>query len=643
MARVLRSKHLRSALYYLQGGKCAMCGKLLPDDWHADHVVPYSVSGRTNVHEMQALCPACNLAKGAKMLRKHQAAMKDISERIRTGISKADSIIVQVTPGGGKSALPMILSKEIAEPLGYKICWVVPRDALRRQAEKGFISKFMRGMIGHDGLIRASGNEARPARNTNGYVTTYQAIAAHPELHRQEFDLHNYILFLDECHHVPEKGTDEEAAYYQALSPLVNHPNCKLKVFASGTLERHDGNRIAFLPYKRAINADVVDLDANDTTEVIRYSRKDALEERAIVPLHFHVMDGNARWLNPITGEERNVESIAESAARDQGAVLRTILQTQYAYSLLDKCFDRWQDYKEAIYPKAKMLVIAPTIGVAKEYQQHLLLRNHAALIATSDDTPKAHKNIDRFKGVRKAGPEVDLLVTVGMAYEGLDVPQVTHVACLTNIRSRPWVEQSICRANRTDEGKTHGYIFIPDDPRMKSIVEAIEAEQAAVVVTWPKEKSTVGRKDGEQEIVQPEPIHGDVTRERAQGLEDGTHTGYDETETILQAMKHANMKAVSVIQVKQMMAFMGAGVVPNSNNPPNYENDDVLTPSELETKLRKSLTRAVNRAGNSDVETIIGIRKELKAKFGGVDTASVKSLQWMLKWVDEKYGGVTG
>lgn len=66
MPRTLQSKKLRSLLYYSQDGKCAICGRDLPDDWHADHIVPWVVSQRTNVHEMQALCPRCNLQKGAK-------------------------------------------------------------------------------------------------------------------------------------------------------------------------------------------------------------------------------------------------------------------------------------------------------------------------------------------------------------------------------------------------------------------------------------------------------------------------------------------------------------------------------------------------------------------------------------------------
>lgn len=65
-ARCLRSKGLRNALYRAAGGRCAECGAPLPADWHADHVVPWCRTGRTNVHEMRATCPTCNLRKGSR-------------------------------------------------------------------------------------------------------------------------------------------------------------------------------------------------------------------------------------------------------------------------------------------------------------------------------------------------------------------------------------------------------------------------------------------------------------------------------------------------------------------------------------------------------------------------------------------------
>ena len=66
MGRSLRSKTLRAALWLAAGGKCQMCGKELPWPWHADHIEAWVRTKETNVHDMQALCPACNLKKGAK-------------------------------------------------------------------------------------------------------------------------------------------------------------------------------------------------------------------------------------------------------------------------------------------------------------------------------------------------------------------------------------------------------------------------------------------------------------------------------------------------------------------------------------------------------------------------------------------------
>lgn len=63
--RVLRSKEHRWMLWNWAGGKCAICGCAISvDDFHADHKIPYSKTGRTNVYEMQALCASCNLKKG---------------------------------------------------------------------------------------------------------------------------------------------------------------------------------------------------------------------------------------------------------------------------------------------------------------------------------------------------------------------------------------------------------------------------------------------------------------------------------------------------------------------------------------------------------------------------------------------------
>jgi 5-methylcytosine-specific restriction endonuclease McrA len=66
-SRLLRSQRQRALLWYAAQGRCKLCSAALdPANWHADHIVPYVRSRRTNWHEMQALCPSCNLKKGAQ-------------------------------------------------------------------------------------------------------------------------------------------------------------------------------------------------------------------------------------------------------------------------------------------------------------------------------------------------------------------------------------------------------------------------------------------------------------------------------------------------------------------------------------------------------------------------------------------------
>ncbi|MFC7694610.1 hypothetical protein ACFQY5_38725 [Paeniroseomonas aquatica] len=78
---------------------------------------------------------------------------------------------------------------------------------------------------------------------------------------------------------------------------------------------------------------------------------------------------------------------------------------------------------------------------------------------------------------------EPSVLVTVAMAYEGLDAPEVAVVAALTNVRSRPWLEQMVARATRVDPNvgpyaARRALVFHPDDPLFAPFRWRMEREQ---------------------------------------------------------------------------------------------------------------------------------------------------------------------
>lgn len=60
------SRKQRRYLSILAGGHCALCGKPLNGTLHADHIRAFAAGGATDLANGQALCPPCNLKKGAK-------------------------------------------------------------------------------------------------------------------------------------------------------------------------------------------------------------------------------------------------------------------------------------------------------------------------------------------------------------------------------------------------------------------------------------------------------------------------------------------------------------------------------------------------------------------------------------------------
>lgn len=56
----------RKILLILGSYVCSNCGVSLKNNFHADHVIPFSKGGKTILKNGQSLCARCNLEKGDK-------------------------------------------------------------------------------------------------------------------------------------------------------------------------------------------------------------------------------------------------------------------------------------------------------------------------------------------------------------------------------------------------------------------------------------------------------------------------------------------------------------------------------------------------------------------------------------------------
>jgi superfamily II DNA or RNA helicase len=292
---------------------------------------------------------------------------------------------------------------------------------------------------------------------------------------KADFDAHRYVLILDEPHHVEEGG-----AWEKALAPLVKR--AALTVFMSGTLERGNRKKIAFLPYGDSMNGEIVDLSGASGAAAIQYPRSHALFDKAILPIHFELMDGTANWIGT---DGKAYGTRLSQAGKDTAEAVYTALKTEFALHLLDECCNHWLEYRQN-HPRSKMLAVVANIDDAKRYVDHLKTRGIKAAIATSDDSALATKNINKFKEI-DTKTAIGCLVTVAMAYEGLDVPPITHIACLTHIRSKPWIEQMIARATRFDAPagdweEQMAYIYVPDDRLICNIIGRMQDEQLVAI-----------------------------------------------------------------------------------------------------------------------------------------------------------------
>jgi len=403
-------------------------------------------------------------------LRKHQEQFLDIINDIIAG-SGVTEVLLSVTPGGGKSSIPIITGKLKQAGLIDGIAWVVPRQALQDQGEREFINPFFREIFDHNLTIRSSTNDKNPCRGTDGFVTTYQALGVDDKKTLlNEFRNKRYALILDEFHHVESGGV-----WHKALEPLYRQ--AAYVILMTGTLERGDGKPIAFTKYRN--NRPV--LQSSEDTAVIKYNRRDALLEKAILPISFYLSDGQFQWEDQ-AGNHREINSFDQAQKTDEASALYTALQTEFSSKLLQESVLHWKGLR-AQNPGAKMLVVTADYEQAKNVT--FMLKRATGLtaeIATSHKSKEAALAIKHFK----AG-KIDILVTIAMAYEGLSVPPVTHICSLTHIRSTPWIEQMVARGVRIDKGagpyeSQQCHVFAPRDKRFVAIMEQIKKEQTPVL-----------------------------------------------------------------------------------------------------------------------------------------------------------------
>lgn len=414
-------------------------------------------------------------------LRKHQREAVAVARDIVAGTFTRKVVTAKVTPGGGKTLMAALFARELFDAGAIDlVVFVTPRDSLRTQVRNEFcnLKLGLRHYLVERGGSRQQQSLFGEGSAFGGFVITYHEIATAQSTVLKWMKGKRVLIILDECHHItagPSEESGDGADWHEKSQLLVDASSRVLAM--SGTMARDKSTEpISFIQY------------SNDGLPVldIAYNRYDALVDEAIVRVEFKRIDAMANYQSD--DKVVSIELSKASRASSKRALSSVVdIESTYTGEVVDGAVDEWLAYRREVNAHSKMIVIAATQraarGIRSLMQAHLRGAFDVAL-AISDEGQKAKKAIRRFRG----DPAIAILVTVGMAYEGLDVPNVTHIVCLTRTRSRPWLEQAFARATRFDRScgltwsEQAATIFVPDDGEMRSIITAIQDEQASAV-----------------------------------------------------------------------------------------------------------------------------------------------------------------
>ena len=445
MGRALRSKRERAVLYRAAGGKCVHCGCELPVDWHADHIIPWVVSRSTSTKEMQALCPACNLSKGSKMivLRGWQSRAWKICQ------ASTRDFFLEATPGAGKTKFAChVASRKLASGSIEKIVVVCPTVALKKQWAED---------------LHSFGIDAEKDYQSGAWPKDFQAICVTYGQVSNDTAMLSYfcgmrrtLVIFDEVHHC---STD--ARWGDAIQHAFADASFRLSL--TGTPFRSDSVPIPFLRY----------IDGKAKAD-FQYGYGEGLKDNVCRHVFFPRQGGKMEWATP-SGSMRSKtfdDDIAESEANQR---LRTALTT--GGWLKETIRDAWEKLRELREEDhdAGGLVVAMDQSHAKRVARMVTEVTGTEPVVVLSDDPEAQEKIGSYKTASSPW-----IVAVKMVSEGIDIPRLRVGVYATNTLTEMFFRQVVGRFVRVqhDHEDHTASVFIPDDQRLRQFAETIRQQR---------------------------------------------------------------------------------------------------------------------------------------------------------------------
>lgn len=636
------SSKQRVALYLLNGGNCAQCGKSLDPGWHADHIQPHIKGGVTDVLNGQALCPSCNLRKGDTVMNDWPTNLElrpwqELAFRKYQELNQQSFLLV-ATPGAGKTLVAARIAHELLFTRTIeRIVIVCPTEHIKTQWARVMMGKDPKkiGIKIDPTFTNAAG---RVAADYDGIAVTYQQIASEPALHRAHCARPTLVI-LDEVHHVGDQRSWGRAIE-EAFGPATR------RLLLSGTPFRSDRTEIKWVTYDETPTGLCSHAD-------FPYSYGDALREEVCRPLIFPSYEGKMRWFSDSGTREATFrdELSEEEARRRLRTALDPTIKTNWLSTVLRAANQRLSELQANGHPYAGGLVLC-------SYAEHA--RQIARLLATIHPGEEISLVVSEEDGaadrlIAYADGRNRWLVAVRMVSEGVDIPRLRVGVYATHWITETFFRQACGRfvrmirneQNEPTPEEQSAELYVPHDPMLVTYLQRIKEERDQELRE--EEKAALEAADDLLERTRQETLFVPISAE-AQADEVFSTVGnfhphvWDLTGNLIAKHGLTDRKDKLALVVQELTAGVGAAAPMHVNTSiPSVDLNPLHVQKQDVRRLIKRMVAQVVAAADGAL-TYASVHTELNHVYGGkVDTATLDQLQRRVEYLRsmlEQYRG---
>ena len=402
----------------------------------ADHMIPYSKGGETTYQNMMITTQHANRKKSDTLITLRDWQQKCLDEYKQTKHEK-DDFTIEAVPAAGKTIVALSIARDfLNNGARRRVVFVSPSIEIAY----GFQEKAIRFAIE---LCSSGVKSSRATNEYHGCTTTYQAIASGSNAQDfsdfcKDFDV---LVILDEIHHC--------GANLWGKSAKTAFENASKRIVMTGTGWRSDGSDICFTK----TNAD------GKLASDFKYSLSEAMADNVVrdvvIKTHKGKLFGGAFEDDQLLDRDQPLDTA-------QPMLRRMTVACNYTKGIISDLLCSIRKCRETCSDAAGMIVVRD-IEQAKKFEK--LCKNvfHITPCVVTSDDDQSHKKIAEFRN-----SDDQLLISVKMVSEGVDIPRLQTIALLITETTQLNFEQLIGRVMRyRGLDDYQAIVHIPDDPRL--------------------------------------------------------------------------------------------------------------------------------------------------------------------------------